>query len=623
MMTFAQPWFLLGFALFTPVILLYLLKQRRRRVEVSTLMFWDKILRDEQTVTSLTRLKKLLSLLLQLLFITLLTLAASRPSLSGNLTGARRIVLFLDNSASMLVQEGSDTRLDLARAKARGVVRGMSSGDSLMLVAVAAEADVIHPFTDSKKDLQEAIDHVLPTHGATDFKKAMQLVEQLPADDRETHVYLVTDGAFDPIDIEPPAKTRFAYLRVGSRSDNVGISTFSVRPLPSSPRDFQVHLEITNDSEKDRRVPIELRVGGRLADAFEFNVPAGKSITRTLRQFSAQGGEIEAFADVKDSFPLDNHAYAALPRPRPIRVRLVTPENLFLQSALATDEDVEIDVVKPEKFAASNDVAVTIFHGWHPTITPQGNLIFIGDWPDDIGLKKRGELKKPLFTEWQRDHPVNRHLALQNIAIEKATGVEPTAAWQKLASSFNEPLVLLREETGRKALVIAFDTSSSDLPLRVAFPILVANAIRYLNGEDTTERWVSPPIGALLTCAEATRFSAPTEAGSNAAPRAVLSPDGTRIPFASANALVPVTRAGFYRLETTAGETNVLFAANLSSPRECRIQPSDTLPLRAKHPIAEIKQGFRLGFEPWILLAAFAALLTIIEWVLFHRRVIE
>src|SRR6185436_9928431 len=106
MMTFAQPWFLLGFALFAPIILLYLLKQRRRRMEVSTLMFWDKILRDEQTVTSLTRLKKLLSLLLQLLFVALLTLAAARPSLSGKLTGARRIVLLLDTSASMLVEEG-------------------------------------------------------------------------------------------------------------------------------------------------------------------------------------------------------------------------------------------------------------------------------------------------------------------------------------------------------------------------------------------------------------------------------------------------------------------------------------------------------------------------------------
>src|SRR5262245_45660285 len=104
-MTFAQPWALAFFGLFIPVILLYLLKQRRRRIEVSTLMFWDKILRDEQTVTSITKLKKLLSLLLQLLFISLLTLAAARPSLSGKLTGARRIVLLLDNSASMLVQD--------------------------------------------------------------------------------------------------------------------------------------------------------------------------------------------------------------------------------------------------------------------------------------------------------------------------------------------------------------------------------------------------------------------------------------------------------------------------------------------------------------------------------------
>jgi hypothetical protein len=84
-----------------------------------------------------------------------------------------------------------------------------------------------------------------------------------------------------------------------------------------------------------------------------------------------------------------------------------------------------------------------------------------------------------------------------------------------------------------------------------------------------------------------------------------------------------VARAGFYRAETVTGETNVLFAANLSSPRECRTAPSETLPLRSKQPIAEIKEGFRLGFEPWVVLAFLAAALTVTEWVLFHRRVIE
>src|SRR5437762_13936841 len=116
-MSFAAPMAFLFFALFIPTILLYLLKQRRRRVEVSTLMFWDSILRDERTVTSIARLKKLLSLLLQLLFITLLTLAVARPLLSVKLTGARRIVMFLDTSASMLVDEGGRTRVELGRAQ--------------------------------------------------------------------------------------------------------------------------------------------------------------------------------------------------------------------------------------------------------------------------------------------------------------------------------------------------------------------------------------------------------------------------------------------------------------------------------------------------------------------------
>lgn len=625
-MSFASPILLAFLGLAVPIILLYLLKQRRRRVEVSTLMFWDQILRDEQSVTSITKLKKLLSLLLQLIFLTLLALALARPLLSGKLTGARRVVLFIDASASMLVQEGERTRFDFARDRARGVVRGLSMGDTCMAIAVAAEPDLIHPFADSKKDLLEAIGKLTPSHGETNFKKALQLVEQLPPDERETHVYLVTDGAFDPVEISPLAKTRFAYLPVGSRADNVGISAFSVRPLPSSPRDFQVHLELTNDSEEERSVPVELRVNGRLADAFEFTLPGGQSLTRTLRQFSAEGGEIEVIADVKDAFPLDNHAYATLPRPNPIKVRLVTPESIFLERALATDDDVLLETVKPEAAPSPSDAVVTIYSGCKPAATPPGNSIFIGDWPDDLGLKKRSEVAKPLFTEWQRDHPVNRHLALQNVGIEKCAGVEPGLGWQKLAANFSDPLVLLREEADRKVLVVTFDPQGSDLPLRVAFPILIANTVRYMAGADTSERWVNPVIGSILVERDVARFAdgARSETNkTNLTLKAVIAPGGARISLDGEQALVPVAQAGFYRGEWESGGTNALFAANLSNARESRITPSERLPFISKQPIQEIKQGFRLGFEPWIVLTALAVILSVAEWLMFHRRVIE
>ena len=622
-MSFATPIALALFGLFVPVILLYLLKQRRRRVEVSTLMFWDKILRDEQTVTSLTKLKKLLSLLLQLLFITLLALAVARPLVSGKLTGARRVVLLVDTSASMLVSEGGQTRFELARQKAREVVRGLGQGDSLMLVAVAGEPDVVQPFTDSKKDLQEAIEKLQPTHAETDFAPALKFIEQLPGDTRETHVYLVTDGAFAPLDFIPPPRTRFAYLPIGKETENIGIASFQIRPLPFSARDFQIHIEVANYTDKEQKAPLELRINGRLADAFEFTIPAGKSVTRTLRQFSDTGGEVEAVLDVKDAFPLDNHAYATLPKPSPIKVRLVTPGDVFLERVLATDDEVELQVVAPDKYVEPDSAAVTIFSGWRPAKTLPGNSVFVGAWPDDLGLVRRGDVAKPLFTEWQRDHPINRHLALQNVSIEKAAAVEPNAKFQKLAASFSDPLVLLSENERQKVLVVTFDTATTDLPLRVAFPIMLANAIRYLSEAQTGERWQSPAIGSILTPAELAKYASGSATEATNALRAVVDPDGRKISVESEGALVAVAKAGFYRGELKSGETVPLFAASLASPVESQIKPSKTLPLHSKDQLAEIKGGLRLGFEPWFLLAFAGLVLTGVEWVLFHRRVIE
>jgi hypothetical protein len=620
-MSFAAPIGLLFLGLFVPVILFYFLKQRRRQVEVSTLMFWDRILRDEQSVTSLSRLKKILSLLLQLLFIALLAFAVARPLLSGKLTGARRIVLLLDASASMLVKEGNKTRFDLARDKAFGVVRGMSIGDSLMLVSVAREPDILLPFTDSKKAAEEVIEQLSPLHSETNFKEALRLVENLPADARPTDVYLITDGAFEPVEISAPTNTHFAYLRVGEQTENVGITAFQVRPLPQSARDFQIHVEISNQTKADQKVPLELRMGGHLLDAYEFTIAAGQTTTRTLRQFSAEGGPIEAIIDFKDAFPLDNKAYAILPRPQAVKVRLVTPGNPFLERALATDDNVELQTIDPNKYTQTNDAAVTVFAGWTPAKTPAGFSIFIGSWPEELGLVRRGDLEKPLFTDWDREHPINRHLSLQNVAIEKAMAVTPGSGFQKLASSFGDPLVLLRQTETQSVLVFTFDTASSDLPLRVAFPIMIGNAVRYFGQTDTGDRWMNPSLGTLLTAADLARYKIAGVESTNSL-RSIIGPDEKKSAV-EANAVTAVSQAGFYWAESATGEKTPLFAATLSSRFESRIAPAGSMPLRGKKPLSELKNAGRIGFEPWILLALLGAVLSTVEWGLFHRRVIE
>ncbi len=638
-MAFAQPMALLFFLFFIPILLLYLLKQRRRRVLVSTLMFWDAILRDEHRVTSLTRLRKLLSLLLQLLFVTLLALALAKPVFSKDLLGARRMVVLLDTSASMTALEASGTRFELARKEVEKVVRSMTSGDSLMLVTTAERPDIAIPFSDSRRAILDALKRIDVTHGSTDFRGAFDLLRNLPPDSRETWVYVVSDGAFDPVEMDIPANLKLAYIRLGETKENIGITAFQLRPLPTSPRDFEVLFEVSNETPKEQRIPFEVRVGGGLVDAGELILAPASRQSRSLRQFTQAGGEVEVMLDYQDAFPLDNVAYAVLPRPEPVPVLLVTEGNLFLESALLTDDAIALETQAPSAFAnpsSSEDgkpkPEVLVFDRWSPEATPRGNVIFIGFWPADLGVEKTGDLEKPLVTDWDRNHPVNRYLQFANVSIERAFSTEAPDDFQRLIKAFDDALVLYRDTPQDKTLVIAFDTTTSDLPLRVAFPILIANTIRHMVSISNDERWPSLSVGTILSPSEVEGYKSRCLSGENRSQSvAILRPgEPVNVPEGGVTkaqehlpTLLPVDRVGVYAMVTSEGERVPLFAANLNNRRESRIAPSETLPLTSSKPIPMVKESFRLGGEPWLYLVVLAMLLCTVEWALYHRRLVE
>ena len=642
-MGFVHPIMLAFLGLFLPVIALYLLKQRRRRVQVATLLFWDKILKDEQTVTSLARLRKLLSLLLQLLFIALLVLALARPLVSGGFAGARRIVLFLDTSASMLVQEGGGVRFDEAKSRALNLVKGLAQGDTMMLVTVDQHPAVVLPFTNSKRELEAAIETLSPVHTETDFAAALKILDHLPESRQDTQVYLLSDGAFPPVPYTPGEDLQFAYLRVGEAGNNVGITKFQARPLPDSPRDFQVHLEVANETDQTIVAELEFRLNGALTDAWELTLPPRDSVQHRFSQYSATGGAIEVFLDFPDAFPIDNRAFGRLAPLSPVKVQLVMEGNLFLESALLTDPNVELDVVDPAEAKPPENYDVTVWTVAPPKETPAGNSVFVHHWPPDLGIVAEGDLKSPLITDWKRNHPINRHLALQNVTIRSARKITAPDSFLPLIRSFDDPLLLLEEskpanataETAekRKVLIFAFDPLASDLPLRVAFPILIANAVHYLQEGDSRDGWMNPAVGQSFSSTDLAAFR--TQRGANGSVHLknsaatgriikILRPDYFEQDLSEPGDLLRADCVGLYYVGgEEATETQPLFAINLVSAEESKIQPSPALPIQSETPVREIIGGFRIGYEPWFFIALLAAFLSIAEWFLFHRRLIE
>ena len=91
--------FVLG-ALAAVIVVLYLQRPRRRALEVSTLLFWRRILEREPRRRFLGRLRAPYSLFLQLLIFLLVLLALARPDQAW-LRGRHSTVIVLDARARM------------------------------------------------------------------------------------------------------------------------------------------------------------------------------------------------------------------------------------------------------------------------------------------------------------------------------------------------------------------------------------------------------------------------------------------------------------------------------------------------------------------------------------------
>ena len=152
-MNLVNPAALLLAGLAVPIVVFYILKIRLRRVPVSTLLFWQQIFEEKKPRSLWQRLRHLLSLLLQLAFLALLVFALADPIFRWQQARARRLVLVVDNSASMNASDVLPSRLEAAKAEGRRLIDGMRLGDELAIIAAGPQPRVACGPTDHQRTL--------------------------------------------------------------------------------------------------------------------------------------------------------------------------------------------------------------------------------------------------------------------------------------------------------------------------------------------------------------------------------------------------------------------------------------------------------------------------------------
>lgn len=631
-MSFAHPAALFLAALALPIVIFYILKIRLRRVPVSTVMFWQQIFEEKQPRSIWQTLRHLLSLLVQLLFLALLVFALAEPFFHWETLAARRIVLVVDNSASMNATDAAPNRLAAAKELGKQVISGLRFRDELAIVAAGTEAHVQCGMSGHERTLLAALESVRPTDGPTCIAEGVALARRLLGGQKNAQIVVLSDGCFERA-AELAGELDLQFRRVGARTGNVGITRFQVRRSLLDPTGYQILLEVSNASDEPVECRLDLELNDDIVDVLPLKLEPGGRWSQTLDKVSTDGGRLHGRLDRADALAADNEAWALLPKRELQPVLLVSERNLFLEKVLEANPLVQLKSVKelPDPVPRGT---VVFLHRQVPATLPAGS-VFVVDPETGCDQWELGDkLDNPIVTKQDADSLLMSHVRLDNVLLPQARKLTFPGHSKVLASAVtNDPLYAALERPSGKVLVLTVNLDQGDLPLRTAFPILVTNALGWFAGAagELRESLAAGATANVTLPATPLPPLASEDAASRVPPALELvSPDGAVRPLPTAGSLAtvgPLDRCGIWRISAVskdrapapAGESPAVLelACNLASRGESDLRPPEvTAAPQASVPSAA---GF-LNRPIWYYLLVLAWVLAVGEWYLYQRR---
>jgi hypothetical protein len=247
---------------------------------------------------------------------------------------------------------------------------------------------------------------------------------------------------------------------------------------------------------------------------------------------------------------------------------------------------------------------VTVFADVTPIGWENGNVLFVGRTPFD---SSEAPLERPMLTDIESVHPILRNVDLSKVVILRSRSLALPASGEEWVyeaplRSFDNPLLICGERKKpqvRRVAALGLDLAATDLPLRIAFPLLISNSIHWLAGTPTEPRL---PV----RCGEVISLAADE--------RVIAEPPVT-------NLFQPLQN-GFY--ETERGGRREWIAVNTASEEESNLaappMTNEAGDGSAGVALPQIATALLPAWPPWRYLALAAVFLATMEWSLFHRR---
>jgi hypothetical protein len=611
---------------------------------VPSLRFWQAA-EPTRTEDSRFRLPPLtVLLLLQLLAAGLLGLALARPAVSSAWSGITQrtelehLVIVLDGSTSMSATDTPDgsTRFEAARERAVDALGALREGDTATVLVLGTQIATFQASQGAEiDDLAGRLRRLDPRGGIADLDAALRLVADLDLPGVREQILLLSDGATsaDPALVEELGAP-VDFERFGEQaSPNLAITGLTSRPSRENPARADLFLQVANFSDERQATTLLVVADDFEAYREELTLDPNSATDIVVDTLPENAGNVIAEVRSNDVFFADNQATISLEQESDfaLRILLVSDSLSHLQQALsALPGATVVTISSAEQLrgeAPPGPYDLLVYDGSTPSLGDVPDIpVLLVNSPRDGLIPTSGMMTAPTIARIRANDPVLRGVDLAGLTLFETPVHELDGTAVEIAGAEGGPLLYRAQIPGgeQPMIVIAFDLEQSNLPRRIAFPILIANIVGELSPNPLP---ATIPLGDPVTysphaAAQAVRITDPAGVAVDLPIPETPDREDFAIGHAAARdvTFTATGTAGVYQLAELDGADRTLadasFVVNAGHPRESDLRANVALPeaLAATTTAGESSTRQTLS-DLWPALAALALAILAIEWL--------
>lgn len=635
-MGFAAPVYLLALALIPVLVLYHVFRPKSTKIEVSSVVLWQKALTVAGRHSAWDRLIRNLLLILQMLVVIICALVLSGFFINKMVLRPQRYLMIVDTSASMAATDVKPDRLTAAKTAAISYLRSLRENSEVALFELNSSMTGRLDYTGDPASVERAISELQVRNTSTDSESLVSLLTAI-AQDRShgVTVALFTDGNFrlDPrrADLEALKNMPIDVFTVGGDGDNVGITGLEIRRPAYGEGPGEVFVVVENFGRERKVFPAVLYQGDRVikSEYVDLAPQERKAITQELQSMSSLPVRLEIFPD--DDLHLDNSAQTLARSSGSRSVLLMTKDNKNLYLALSAVPGLRVSARLPGEIhaVAPYGYDLVVYDGVSPGSSLNVETVVINAPLGMSQVRVLDEYEYARMVYIDKSHPVMRYVDERALVAESGQILDPAPDAAVIAYGTSGPLAVIGREGRYQYAYFGFPFTARVFVGSASFPILISNLVFHmLEGKDDV-RQLSPGEPVVVPIQ-----SRPASQDSPVTVTVTLPTGDTREYEVTGDHFLysDTYNTGIYRVK--ARDQQYGYAVNLFDRDELDIRMRDGAGFfSARHVgqtlgqdestsassiAAELEVLMRLDYRPVLILLI--ALLLALEWALYHRR---